>query len=414
MRWLLLILSAIALLAIPCHAQSEREAMDIAKREVLRRGSHVVATGTVRSGLVEQALAPPADDSDKWHFTLVGEAADKNFQAMKTMLSETKEQTLLAWVDVKDQSHSKMWYHERTWDLKGTQKDWLLPLADEVKEHGLPLIVIQPCRNGRFGDPTTIVKRIHGVVSEKELPEKIREAVFAYIQSIEKPVNTSGVSQTDVGVPPPFNVNPQNAPPVPKPEERRQAFEFPDLKPAALTIDQVRDACPGATPEFLLDVITSKESNIETVKLRWMVSQLKTERTKPVDLRPVPEEDEVVPARPGSKERSSFSVPSISSAETTAMKLVGAFLAGMLVMKLMTIQWGTLIGGIGGGKSTRDDVDRMISTYHRKMKAEGRNYCQTQPIQEPIESSDATNAEPRTSWRPSSVKNSEPSDSRSE
>jgi hypothetical protein len=411
MRWLFMLI-AIVNLTTAIDAQTERETMDIAKREVLRRGSHVVATGTVRSGLVEQALAPPADDSDKWHFTLIGEVADKNFQAMKTMLSETKEQSLLAWVDVKDQPHSKMWYHERIWDLKGTQKDWLLPLEGQVKEHGLPLIVIQPCRNGRFGDPTTIVKRIHGVVTASELAEKIRESVFAYVQSIDKPVNTSGVTQTDIGVPPPFNVNPQNTPPVPKPEEKRQTFEFPDLKPAALTLEQLRNGCPGATPEFLLEVISAKESNLEKVQLQWMVAQLKQERSKPsVDLAPVPEnEGEVVPARPGAKDRSSFFVPANSSPETLALTMIGVFLAGMVAMRLQMIPWGTLIGGVGGGKNTRGNVDQMISTYHQTMRAEGRNYCQNPMTQTPTESNAEPSESTSTKWRPSNVKGSEPSE----
>ena len=386
--------------------------MDVAKREVLRRGSHVVATGTVRSGLVEQALAPPADDSDRWHFTLIGEDKEPKFEGMRTMLRDTKTPELLAWLDVKDQTHSKFVYHERIWDLKGTQKDWLLPLVDEVEKHGLPLIVIQPCRNGRFGDPDTVVKRIHGIIKSTDLADRIRESVLAYIQSIDKPVNTSGVSQTDIGVPPPFNVNPQNPPPPPTPriEERRQTFEFPDLKPAVLTLDQIRDACPGATPEFLLEVITSKEANVETAKLRWMVSQLKTERSKP-DLRPVPEE-ETVPARPGAKNfDKSFSVPSISTPETTAAKAIGVFLAGMLVMKLLTIQWGTLIGGYVGNRNVSDGtIARTYRSPRYVNPTDNPEYFRKTTVNEPTESTVATSEGTSTRWRPSKEKSSEPTE----
>ena len=420
MRLISLIFLAVVSLTIPCFAQTEREAMDIAKREVLRRGAYVVSTGTVRSGLVEQALAPPADDSDKWHFTLIGEAKEPKFEAMKKMLRETKEPSLLAWVDVKDAAHSTMFYHERVWDLAGTQKDWLLPLKDAVDKYGLPLVLIQPCLSGKYGDPSTRVKSFHGVLKDAELAERIQEAVITYVRTIDKPVNTSGVSQTEIGVPPPFNVNPQNAPPAPeqKREERRQNYEFPDLKPPALTLDQVRGACPGATPEFLLEVIAGKETNLEKVQLQWMVSQLKQERAKPsIDIKPVPEDDgEIVPARPGAKERSSFSVPSISSPETAATKLIGVFLAGMLAMKLMAIQWGTLIGDIGGNRNERHDVGFKKGDiwYQSQNSEEYRPSSRPSTTHEPIESSGATSESTRTSWRPPNARKDEPSDSRSE
>jgi len=412
MRLISLIIFAIVGFTIPCFAQTEKEVMHDAKREVLRRGAHVVATGTVRSGLVEQAFAPPADDSDKWHFTIIGENKDAKYEAMKAMLRDTKDPALLAWLDVKDQVHSKFWYHERVWDLKGSQADWLLPLKDDVEKYGLPLIVLQPCRNGRFGDPETVVKRFHGVFKEAELVDKIHQAVKTYVETIETARNPQAVAQVvDIGAPPPpFNVNPA---PVPKTEERRQTFEFPDLKPPALTVDQVREACPGATPEFLLEVISAKESNVETVKLRWLVAQLKTSQAKPpIDMKPVPEDDgDIVPARPGAKDRSSFSLPSNQSPETTAMKLVGVFLVGMLAMKLMTTQWGTLIA-VGIERRNVKDVATPRRSYSPDPMNQwnGHDVCPNNTTREPNDLKDATIESTRTNWRPSNVKNSEPNE----
>jgi hypothetical protein len=408
MKWILLVFAIIAYDATPVFSQTPRDSMEIAKREVLRRGAYVVSTGTVRSGLVEQALAPPADDSDKWFLTLIGETGETKFETMRRMLHETKDQALLAWVDVNDLSRSTMVYHERHWDLNGPQRDWLKPLKAQVEKYGLPAVVVQPCRNGKFGDPSTIVKIIHGTVKADELAEKIREAVVAYVQSIDKPIHAAGVTQTtDIGVAPPFHVPTPNPGPKPTEQPAPGPFEFPNLKPAVLTVAEIKEICPDATPEFVLQMLQEHATNREIVGLRWMVAKSKPAELPKDALIPVPEQ--IVPARPkeDSRERSFF-LPADRTPETLALKFLGVFLAGIISVKMISIPWGTLIGDAVGKRNGRDDIDptefcQTIIKPRRTPPGRTSNAIR-EPNDETNEPNDETNENTNTRWRPSNAK----------
>lgn len=266
--------------------QTPQNVPDSAKHEIERRGNMVQQTGTIRSGLIAAAFATPADDSEKWFITLVVKPGDEDSQTMKTVCSQAKE--MKAWIDANSSQASPTIYHVREWDLNGTQKDWLQGLIPAVEKHGLPVIVVQPPRSGKFGSCATIVKLLHGTYSGKQLSDKIREGMITYINTIDEGQQLAGIRaerpytekpQTPVEGPPPFNVPSPKAEPARVNPPANLPFEWPQPKPEALTVDQIKQACPDASPEFILETIASKETNQELIKLRWLVNQSKQPKT---------------------------------------------------------------------------------------------------------------------------------------
>jgi len=253
--------------------QAPKDVPEVAQWEIQRRGNHVEMTGTYRSGLMAAALSPPADDSAKWFVTLVYRPGDAASEKMRNMIATDKD--IRAWIDGSNAASSFTHYHERVWDLNGTQADWLAGLVKPVNQFGLPVIVLQPPRSGAFGKPETIVKLLHGVSTGKELSAKLRNAVVAYIQNLEDPsAKLAGIrdDKSVIGAPPPFNVPPPVQPPQVTPPAA-VPFDWPPVSPQ-MTIEQVESICPGADPKFVLGVVQEKLTSPELVRLRWKVWQI--------------------------------------------------------------------------------------------------------------------------------------------
>lgn len=215
----LLALIAAAVLCVAVEAQAQTNVPAIAQDEIARRGNHVEQTGTIRSGLMAQALSPPADDSAKWFLTLIVKPGEFSSEKMKATIAN--DQAMRPWVDTRDPSKSTLHYHVRSID-DATQADWLQGLRPAIQRSGLPLVVLQPPKNGQFGPSATIVKMVAGQITGEQLAAKLREGIIAYVQTIETP----GISQSSIGVPPPFNVPPK------EPVQPQFPFEFPPPAPA--------------------------------------------------------------------------------------------------------------------------------------------------------------------------------------
>lgn len=203
---------------LTAQALAQGDVPPIAQHEIARRGSHVEHTGTIRSGLMAEALSPPADDSAKWFVTLIVKPGDPASEKMRAMVAT--DPAIRPWIDVREPAKSTTHFHIRSID-DPTQADWLRGLRPAIERSGLPLVVLQPPKNGQFGPGSTIVKLIGGVVTGDELGAKLRDGIIAYIQALEP----RGISQTEVGVAPPFNVAPKDpAPPM-------VPFVFPEPTP---------------------------------------------------------------------------------------------------------------------------------------------------------------------------------------
>lgn len=205
-----------AVTCITCEAQSTpADVPEIAQQEIARRGSHVEMTGTIRSGLMAAALAPPADDSAKWFLTLIVKPGDVSSEKMKLIIAT--DPAVRPWVDVREPMKSAMHYQVRSTG-DATQADWLAGLQPALNRSGLtladmcPLVVVQPPKNGQFGKSSVVVKMVSGVVTGEQLATRLRDGIIAYVRALESP---PGISQSVIGAPPPFNVPPPVAPVAP-------------------------------------------------------------------------------------------------------------------------------------------------------------------------------------------------------
>lgn len=214
---LVALIVAIALcVVVKAQAQPPTDVPRIAQDEIARRGHHVEQTGTIRSAAAAAALSPPADDSAKWFLTLVTKTGDPGSERMKATIA--KDPAMRPWVNAQDPEQSPTHYQVRAVDDR-TQVDWLEGLQPAIAR-GLPLVIVQPPRSGRFGPSSTIVKIIAGVHSGEELSRRLRDGIVAYVQAIEQP----GISQPPaVGAAPPF--------PIPAKDE--VPFEWPPAPDAA-------------------------------------------------------------------------------------------------------------------------------------------------------------------------------------
>lgn len=326
MRTLFWFFVLIALVAVRCHAEGPQNAADVAKFEIARRGNHVEQTGTIRSGLKAAALAPPADDSGKWFITLIYKPGDADSEAMRNTIAHDPD--VRAWIDAGDPHHSVTHYQERS-VTDATQRDWLAAVQSAIEKGGLPVVLLQPPLSGKFGPPKTIVKTLHGKMTGRNLVEKLTDAVLAYVETLESSIGVQQPSSGNpVGVAPPFNVQPPAAPapPVQPPADAPTPFEWPPSKPKALTIDQISAACPGAPPEFILSQVSGGQTNLEIVKLSWLVYQ--QGHKPPPDV--VPElPAAVVPECPTNPTKPANGMP---SAETLAYSgLMAALIAGIAI-----------------------------------------------------------------------------------
>lgn len=219
-------------------AAFESPAVDVppvAQHEIARRGNHVEQTGTIRSGLMAAALSPPADDSAKWFLTLVYRPGEEASERMRTSVELSV--AMRPWVDAHDPAKSSMHYQLRSVD-DATQSDWLANLRPKLAADGLPCVVLQPPKNGRFGSSAVIVKLIHGAMSGEELSRRLRDGIVRYVQTVE--VASTAPSTLDpqlstlagIGVPPPFDVAPKPRPkPRDEPPEADETVEWPPVPP---------------------------------------------------------------------------------------------------------------------------------------------------------------------------------------
>lgn len=258
-------------------ADGPQNVPDVASFEMARRGNHVENTGTIRSGLRAEALSPPADDSAKWFLTLIVSANDADSAAMQKTIAH--DPALAAWVNVPEPVKSQTHYQIRRFD-DATQRDWLAPVKKQIEDKGVPCVILQPPRNGHFGDPSTIVKMIHGRMSGQFLSAKLREAVDAYIESLEAKQAAKLAPSPAIGAAPPFQVQPK-VEPAPVFVPNANPFEYPQLEPKALTVDQIEAACPGASPLFVMNALKSKETDVKVLRLMWQIEQNKSEVSPP-------------------------------------------------------------------------------------------------------------------------------------
>lgn len=161
-------------------AQPQRpvDVPDEAREEILRRGNSVTVIDGFRShgGEGNEALQPPADDSHKWFITVWKSDGCMPCEALVSDWKESK--ALLAWA--KPNEPQKGWAFWNCFSKDDKLQNFRLK---NIKLKGTPTIIIQPPRNGEYGDPSTVVAQITGYDrDDRALALKMSEAVKLYVQ----------------------------------------------------------------------------------------------------------------------------------------------------------------------------------------------------------------------------------------
>lgn len=271
------------LIFCPVFAVAQHDVPPQAEHEILRRGEMVQETGSVQSdesNVISEALAPPEDDSDKWYVTLITGKNCKPCERLKYDLQHSTD--LKAWVNVESPKDSHVHYQSRSMD-DPTQAVWMASLRARLEAHGVPAIVIQPPRNGMYGEAKTVVGMIHGYNGNpKELVNLLHDKVVAYVKTMHRkglirpsrPVENPGHAQTYIAAAPPF-VLPG------KDQDTYQPSGPNDWPPPQLlTLAQIQAAVPDADSDFVLQQLQIQEATGKPLQVADL-QKLWKELTKP-------------------------------------------------------------------------------------------------------------------------------------
>ncbi len=224
MRFMLGMLLTLAM-GVPLLAQKP----EVDRAEVLRLGNTVQHVDGIRSDPADafvEAMSPPASDNDKWFISVLTMPGCRGCTKLKSEWQTN--QWLLALAD--PQNPKRSWAHYNVYSSEDESQTFRF---ENIQITAYPTILVQPPRNGRYGEPTTVVfQGTYGGDPEK-LARQITEAMRQYVAKLavvplrQAPrVTQTGVSQGMIGVDPPWA-------PVPKVEPQLPSVTpvFPDGRP---------------------------------------------------------------------------------------------------------------------------------------------------------------------------------------
>jgi hypothetical protein len=230
-------IAVLFLMAATTFAQDLKDVPDVAEQEILRRGNFVERIDGYRNDvtdLIAEALRPPEDDSYKWFISVV---TTRNCQYCETLKRDFASSPYLQpYVDTDD--HDRSWAHFNVYSAGDETQAWRW---DGIQLGGYPTLLIQPPRDGRYGDAKTVVFQKTGYDGDpQKLGSDIRNAIVRYVANYnQQPRRATGIGQA--GEPneqeaqryePPFSPPPRvqptpyvvppayptNFPPVPQPQ----------------------------------------------------------------------------------------------------------------------------------------------------------------------------------------------------
>ncbi|MCI0357284.1 MAG: hypothetical protein L0211_02220 [Planctomycetaceae bacterium] len=230
-----LALLTLALVAVPpLIAQEEKDVPWDAVAEIARRGDLVEHVDGVHGDApIADVMQTPADDSGKWHFTLV---TTKGCKACQQVLADFLDSPVLAaWVNVSE--YKRSWAHWQVVDVADPTQAWRWK---DFKPTAFPTLIVQPPFDASWGDPHTVVFLQTGRSDPKQLDSQLRKAIGLYAtkmhpqhqawhlkQGLAPRLAAGGFEQ--VSGPPPFDV----PAPLPVPMQQPVYQTIPPQQPEA-------------------------------------------------------------------------------------------------------------------------------------------------------------------------------------
>lgn len=233
--------------------------------EAYRRGDCVVVTGEGPRASEEEAyliaMAPPPADDHMWYTTVFGSPKDA---ATQKLLQDLKSHPELA-VFVVAPDQGMAWSHLNVYDVTdATQKHRI----DKYKFDRIPTLVIQPPRNGMWGNPRVVVGQASYDGDPKKLAAWMRTTIKAFVKKASesgypKDVHAT-VHATDpvpggAGADPPFATpSPWTAPSVNILPQATFPFPTQEPQPPQPTTPSIPLQMPGGGTIMLIVLVALK------------------------------------------------------------------------------------------------------------------------------------------------------------
>lgn len=213
-------------------AQDLKDVPPLAEQEILRRGNFVERIDGYRNDatdLIAEALRPPADDSHKWFITVITTRNCKYCESLKQAFATSPE--LRPFADPSD--HANSWAHFNVFAAEDQTQAWRW---EGIQLAGYPTMLIQPPRDGRYGDPKTVVMQKTGYDGDSQkLATAIRDGITAYVARLPKQSQHRGIGQKTEpaeqqsrGYEPPFSPPPR-VEPTPYAPMPQFPFDYPPV-----------------------------------------------------------------------------------------------------------------------------------------------------------------------------------------
>lgn len=230
-------LAALLIFTASSAAAQSIDVPEMASHEIARRGDFVEPIGpgygSDLQSTIAEALSPPADDSHKWFITVISTRNCTYCEKLKQDFANSPH--LRPFVNAQD--HKQSWAHYNVYSAQDQTQAWRWR---GIKLGGFPTLIIQPPRDGRYGDPKTVVLQKTGYDGNaKKLAGELRAGIVRYLQTRtprrgvgdQQPPQTTGDGYT-----PPFAVPPR---PQPVPFAPNNPLDFPPkpVQPPAPSLD---------------------------------------------------------------------------------------------------------------------------------------------------------------------------------
>jgi hypothetical protein len=218
-------------------AENEHDVSWRAKAEIARRGAlveRVAGTGQAddAASAIAAAMQPPADDSHKWHFTLV---VTRNCQwCERTRRDFETDERLKAWVDTRD--YTKSWAHWQVVQIEDGSQAWRWK---DFRPTAFPALIVQPPANGSWGDAHTIIFARQGYLAPADLDAALRQAIQTYAaKAFPRHLAWSSRGGQEQKPAEQAGYNPPAPPPAPLPPvPSNPAPAYPNIPPAQPATD---------------------------------------------------------------------------------------------------------------------------------------------------------------------------------
>ncbi|HEY1068489.1 MAG TPA: hypothetical protein VGE52_20365, partial [Pirellulales bacterium] len=156
---------------------------EVDRAEVLRLGNVVQHVDGVRGDPHDafvEAMGPPASDDDKWFISVLTMQGCGPCVRLKSEWGTN--QWLLALANPNDPKQS--WAHYNVYPREDKSQAFRL---EGIKVTAYPTVLVQPPRNGRYGDPKTVVFQGTYGGDPERLARQITDAIRRYVAKFDVP-----------------------------------------------------------------------------------------------------------------------------------------------------------------------------------------------------------------------------------